>query len=107
MEVHQAASLADDEIDTDCDEITALRWVAANIGHSPRRADAPSKAAWNLLQSVVDDPDIRKQFWSRHMALAQKQDDGSADTLGQSGRFCRKLLDQMIAECLPADEDDL
>lgn len=110
MEVHRALGASDsgdEAIDTDCDEITALRWVAANVGRSPRKADAPSHAAWNLLASVQEDPDIRKAFWNRHMALAQKQDDGSADTLGQTGRFCRKLLDQMIAECLPADEDEL
>lgn len=96
----------DGDIITDCDEITALRWVAANIDATVKKSQAPSKGSWALLKSVRTDDKIREKFWDKYMALAAKQDDKSNDTLGQTGRFTVALLDEMIAYCKPGAQDE-
>ena len=90
------------QIDKECDEITAFRWVAANVssdGDSTKpvsKEDAPSRAAWNLFCQAQQDDDVRQEVWKKFIALGAKQDDNTGDRLGQSGRFAEKLLRELL-----------
>lgn len=87
-----------DVIDKECDEITAFRWVAAHMGGDtdPARGDAPSRAAWNLFKAARDNLDIAEEVWKKFLTLGAKQDDNAGDRLGQTGRFCEKLLKELL-----------
>lgn len=93
--------IPDELMHRECTEVESYRWVFANVGKpGVQPIHAPSFAAWNLLQEVTNDPELRRSLYSTLVPklFPNKQQMEQEAQYRDDGRKDFDLVNKLIAE---------